>query len=87
MLPEKLDTPKRLATVYQEVGVGRTNIVLDDRLIAEAMRLLGAKSKREAVDLALRQVVARRSAQRALLRLRGKLKWEGDIDAWRRARR
>lgn len=38
----------------------RTNIVLDDRLVAEAMKLTKARSKREAVDLALRELVTRR---------------------------
>jgi Arc/MetJ family transcription regulator len=38
----------------------RTNIVLDDDLVAEAMKLTHAKTKREVVDLALREVVALR---------------------------
>lgn len=38
----------------------RTNIVLDDRVVKEAMRATGAKTKREVVDLALRELVARR---------------------------
>lgn len=66
--------------------MGRTNIVLDDRLIRQAMKITGARTKREAVDLALRQIVARDSVYQALRRLRGKVRWEGDIDAWRRAR-
>lgn len=37
----------------------RTNIVLDDQLVATAMRASGAKTKREVVELALRQLVAR----------------------------
>ncbi len=48
----------------------RTNIELDDRLIAEAMRLTGAGSKRETVDLALRELVAR-LRQREILGLAG----------------
>jgi Arc/MetJ family transcription regulator len=40
--------------------VMRTNIVLDDRLVEEAMRSSGALTKREVVDLALRELVARR---------------------------
>ena len=35
----------------------RTNIVLDDQLVAEAMRLSGVKTKREVVELALRRLV------------------------------
>lgn len=46
----------------------RTNIVLDDRLVKEAMRLSNMRTKREAVDLALREYVAR-SKQRDILEL------------------
>jgi Arc/MetJ family transcription regulator len=44
----------------------RTNIVLDDRLVAEAMKLTKASSKREAVDLALRELVSRRRRKNVL---------------------
>jgi Arc/MetJ family transcription regulator len=66
--------------------MGRTNIVLDEGLVRQAMRLIGVKTKRQAVDLALRELVARRTVYRALRRLKGKLPWEGDVGAWRRAR-
>lgn len=69
-----------------EVPVGRTNIVLDDGLIKQAMQVSGAKTKRQAVDWALRELVARRSVYRALRKLRGKLPWEGDVSVWRRRR-
>jgi Arc/MetJ family transcription regulator len=64
--------------------VGRTNIVLDDELIRRAMQVSGAKTKREVVDRALRELVARASVYRSLRKLRGKLPWEGDLAAWRR---
>jgi len=64
----------------------RTNIVLDERLVQEAKRLTGAATKRQVVDIALRQLVARESAQRALRKLRGKLEWTGDVGSWRRSR-
>lgn len=48
----------------------RTNIVLDDALVAEAMRLTKARSKREVVDLALRELLAKHHS-RALVALRG----------------
>jgi Arc/MetJ family transcription regulator len=66
--------------------MGRTNIVLDERLVRQAMQLSGARTKRQAVDLALRELVARRSVYRALRRLKGKLPWEGDVRAWRQVR-
>jgi len=66
--------------------MGRTNIVLDERLVKQAMQLSSAKTKRQAVDLALRELVARGTVYRALRRLKGKLPWEGDVRAWRRER-
>ncbi len=53
----------------------RTNIVIDDKLIKRAMKMAGARTKREAVDIALRQLVRDREqmqAQRAILGLAGK---------------
>jgi Arc/MetJ family transcription regulator len=64
--------------------LGRTNIVLDDALIRQAMRVSGAKTKRQAVDRALRELVSRASVYRALRRLKGKMPWDGDLTAWRR---
>ncbi len=66
--------------------MGRTNIVLDDDLIKQAMQVSGAKTKRQAVDRALRELVARRSVYQALRKLRGKLPWDGDVRSWRRRR-
>lgn len=66
--------------------MGRTNIEIDDALVAQAMRLTGAKSKREVVDLALRRLVDKGTLYRALRRLKGRLRWEGDISAGRSAR-
>jgi len=62
----------------------RTNIVIDDRLIREAMQATGARTKREAVDLAL-QTLVRFKRQQRLRALRG-AGWEGDLDAMRRDR-
>ena len=66
--------------------MARTNIDLDHALIAKAMRLTGARTKRETVDIALRRLVDKGTLYRAVLRLRGKLAWDGDVDAWRSAR-
>jgi Arc/MetJ family transcription regulator len=57
----------------------RTNIVLDDRLVQEALALSGARTKREVVDLALRQMVARHR-QRALKSLVGRDLLASDYD-------
>lgn len=61
----------------------RTNIVIDDGLMAEAMRASGAQTKREAVEMGL-QALLRLSRQAELRALRGKLDWQGDLDAMRR---
>jgi Arc/MetJ family transcription regulator len=66
--------------------MGRTNIEIDDVLVEKAMRLTGARTKREVVDMALRRLVERGSLYRAVRRLRGKLAWEGGVVAWRSVR-
>jgi len=60
----------------------RTNIVIDDKLMKETMRLTGLKTKREAVELGLRTIVRLRK-QDEIRRFRGKLDWQGDLDAMR----
>ncbi|MGO9991835.1 MAG: type II toxin-antitoxin system VapB family antitoxin [Steroidobacteraceae bacterium] len=60
----------------------RTNIVIDDKLMKETLRLTGLKTKREAVELGLRTIVRLRK-QDEIRRFRGKLKWRGDLDAMR----
>lgn len=61
----------------------RTNIVIDDELMAQAMRASGAKTKREAVEKALRTLV-QIGRQKDILKYRGKLtSWEGDLEAMR----
>ena len=60
----------------------RTNIVIDDKLMRDALRASGVKTKREAVELGLRTLV-RLSQQAEVRRFRGKLKWSGDLNAMR----
>jgi Arc/MetJ family transcription regulator len=61
----------------------RTNIVIDDKLMTETLRATGLKTKREAVELGL-QTLLRLRKQAEIRRLRGKVSWEGDLDAMRR---
>lgn len=61
----------------------RTNIEIDDKLMKQAMKAAGATTKRETVEKALEMLV-KRAEQSAILKLKGKVKWEGDIDSWRR---
>ncbi len=60
----------------------RTNIVIDDKLMKDALRATGLKTKREAVELGLRTVLRLRQ-QEDLRRFRGKVNWQGDLDAMR----
>lgn len=61
----------------------RTNIVIDEQLIAEAMRLSGARTMRQAVEDSLRLMV-RLKRQEQIRPKRGRLPWTGDLDAMRR---
>ena len=63
----------------------RTNIELDDQLIHQAMRSSGTRTKRAAVEAGLRLLVKTHS-QSAIRRLRGKVKWEGDLNESRLGR-
>jgi Arc/MetJ family transcription regulator len=63
----------------------RTNIEIDDRVLHEAQELIGARTKREAVDVALRELVARHR-RIGVLDLRGRVRWQGDLDESRRGR-
>ncbi len=63
----------------------RTNIVLDESLVGKAKRLTGLKTMREVVDCALRELV-RHSRQRDILKLKGRVNWEGDLTSMRRTR-
>jgi Arc/MetJ family transcription regulator len=60
----------------------RTNIVIDDKLMKDTLRATGLKTKREAVELGLRTLLRLRQ-QEAIRRHRGKLNWQGDLDAMR----
>jgi Arc/MetJ family transcription regulator len=62
--------------------VSRTNIDIDDQLVAEAMRRYRLPSKREAVDLALRRLVGERMSRDEMLAMQG-TGWEGDLDELR----
>jgi Arc/MetJ family transcription regulator len=63
----------------------RTNIDIDDEVMAAAMKAGGFKTKKEAVEAGLK-LLARRQVYEDLRALRGKLKWEGDLDEMRAGR-
>ena len=71
--------------IHQVYTSMRTNIIIDDRLMRDALRATGLKTKREAVELGLRTLL-RLSKQAEIRRLRGKVAWEGDLEDMRRDR-
>ncbi len=62
----------------------RTNIVIDDQLMADALKVTGLSTKKEAVERGLKLLV-KQNQQQAIRKLRGKLSWEGDLDEMRGA--
>lgn len=60
----------------------RTNIEIDDRLMADALKATGLSTKKETVELGLK-VLIKLNKQASIRALRGKLKWEGDLEEMR----
>lgn len=60
----------------------RTNVVVDDELVRKVMELYGLKSKRAAIDFALRRTAGEVDPWKGMLELRG-IGWEGDLDEMR----
>lgn len=63
----------------------RTNIVIDGRLIEEAMNYTGLRTKKKVVDFALRELIKRKKRKK-ILDFKGRLRWEGDLDEMRSSR-
>ena len=60
----------------------RTNIVIDDKLMDDALKVTGCKTNREVVEQGLKLLVVR-GEQQKIRALKGKLQWEGHLDAMR----
>lgn len=60
----------------------RTNIVIDDKLMKEAMKLTGLNTKKEVVDMSLTTLI-RLKKQSQIIKYKGKLKWDGDLNSMR----
>lgn len=60
----------------------RTNIVIDDDLMRDALKATGARTKREAVEQGLRTLL-RLKKQRQIKALRGRIHWHGDLERMR----
>ena len=62
----------------------RTNIVIDDDLMADAIKATGLNTKKEVVEHGLKLII-KRNQQQAIRQLRGQLQWEGDLEEMRGA--
>lgn len=60
----------------------RTNIVIDDNLMKQALSLSGYKTKKETVEEGLRLLIAQKN-QIKIKKMKGKLNWEGDLEEMR----
>ena len=69
------------ANTHQTIFM-RTNIVIDDELMKEALALTGLKTKKEAVELGLKTLIRLRK-QEKLKDYKGKLQWSGDLEQMR----
>ena len=63
----------------------RTNVVLDDKLVEDCMKSTGIKTQKALIDHALRELL-RHENQLQILKLKGKVHWEGNLEEWRRDR-
>jgi len=68
--------------LFVGIHIVRTNIVIDDKLMQATLRATGLKTKREVVEEALRTLLSLKK-QREIQQFRGKLQWQGDLDAMR----
>jgi Arc/MetJ family transcription regulator len=60
----------------------RTNIVIDDKLMNDALKATGSTTKKDVVEQGLKLLIQRKQ-QQAIRKLRGKLNWEGDLNEMR----
>lgn len=63
----------------------RTNIVIDDKLMSDALRATGLETKKEAVELGLKTLIKLKK-QEGIKAFRGRLQWEGNLEEMRLAR-
>lgn len=65
--------------------MARTNIDLDEKLMAEAIRLTNSKTKKAVVNFALKELVTRKR-RKDILKFEGQVKWEGKLNEMRKSR-
>ena len=67
--------------IYTE-NLMRTNIVIDDRLMADALQVTGLKTKKEVVEMGLKTLIKLKQ-QEKIKAFKGKLKWDGNLEEMR----
>jgi len=85
VLPYTLFLDMMCTLLREEEDMTRTNVVLDDKLVAECQKLTKIKTRRALIDHALQELL-RRQHQKKILDLKGRVQWEGDLKEWRKAR-
>ncbi len=65
--------------------MSRTNVVLDDKLVADCQKATGLKTRRALIDHALQELL-RHKCQKQVLELKGTVQWEGNLAKWRKKR-
>jgi Arc/MetJ family transcription regulator len=63
----------------------RTNVIIDERIIKKALNYTGLKTKKEVINYALEELIKRKE-RKEILKLAGKLHWEGDLNEMREGR-
>jgi len=66
--------------------MARTNVVLNDDLVAQCQAATGIPTRRSLIDHALQELL-RHERQKTILELKGQIDWHGDLSAWRKGRR
>ena len=65
--------------------MSRTNVVLDDTLVANCQKATGLRTRRALIDHALQELL-RHKRQKKVLELKGTVRWEGNLTRWRKRR-
>lgn len=70
---------------FEGLIMSRTNVVINEQLMAECMEVTGLKTKKSVIDYALRELL-RKNSQKKVLDLQGKINWDGDLTKMRQTR-
>jgi Arc/MetJ family transcription regulator len=69
----------------ERLSMARTNVVLDDKLVAQCQAVTGIPTRRALIDHALQELL-RHERQKTVLELKGRIGWHGNLSAWRKGR-